>query len=175
MSSRHAKGSPSAIRLSRSRCPSCVPTPDRAACRRGLAASFCPVRQSGDMRADFAPAHEGRIDQFLLDQASQHRFIGLKMLGLAAHRAFETDTQPFEVVVDCRPRIRACSARRRCPRCATAGALRTCAPSAHSAVPNRHGRGAARHWGLARSGRPGCRSACFGLCLTSSDCYFDAL
>lgn len=64
----------------------------------GIARPVAPALFAiGDEGAYLAAAHEGGIDEFLADQAPEHRSIFCKMLGLAAHGPFPVEAQPFQI------------------------------------------------------------------------------
>src|SRR5690606_37862678 len=54
----------------------------------------------GNMRLNLAPAHEGRVDQTLIDKALQRRAIIVEMLRLLAHWLFPRKAEPGQVTID---------------------------------------------------------------------------
>ena len=63
------------------------------------------------MRADFAAAHEGGVDQFLAHQPFENFPVLGKVLGLAADRRFPIDAKPFQVAKDAGLEVRRATGR----------------------------------------------------------------
>ena len=120
-SSRQAKGAPSAMRRWRSRIGERLV---EAGIERHAVRIARPVRPrlsaSRDEGADFAAAHEGGIDEIFADQPLEHASRSRQNARTGGAPALPIRCRAIPGREKCRPRIPACSASCRCPRCAAA-------------------------------------------------------
>ena len=127
--------------------------PDRAARHRDRAATAPSASRCATSLAISARLSKRGIDQALRREFFQRVRDSRQDARIAAAPAFPRRCRARRGLRRSRPRIPACSAWRRCPRCAAATGRRSRAPDRNSAAPNRRGRDADSRSGSAQSGK----------------------